>query len=229
MLDQRLVRENPELIAAQLGRRGMDVDLTSLQLIAQQQRDLEEQRSSLQAEGNRIGKEVGQRIKGGADPKGDEVAELRKEGNAIKQKVAVLEDEEKQLASKLKTQLLTFPNLPSSDSPDGKDETDNVEVRRWGHPREEQGLEEHWAIADRLGLLDSERSVRIAQSRFVTLLGQGARLERALINFMLDLHTGKGYREVLPPVLVNSASLTDRVSCPNLPKKVSAALKTIYG
>ena len=208
MLDQRLVRENPELIAAQLGRRGMDVDLTSLQLIAQQQRDLEEQRSSLQAEGNRIGKEVGQRIKGGADPKGDEVAELRKEGNAIKQKVAVLEDEEKQLASKLKTQLLTFPNLPSSDSPDGKDETDNVEVRRWGHPREEQGLEEHWAIADRLGLLDSERSVRIAQSRFVTLLGQGARLERALINFMLDLHTGKGYREVLPPVLVNSASLT---------------------
>ena len=78
MLDQRLVRENPELIAAQLGRRGMDVDLTSLQLIAQQQRDLEEQRSSLQAEGNRIGKEVGQRIKAGADPKGAEVAELRR-------------------------------------------------------------------------------------------------------------------------------------------------------
>ena len=208
MLDQRLVRENPELIAAQLGRRGMDVDLTSLQLIAKQQRNLEEQRSSLQAEGNRIGKEVGQKIKAGADPKGAEVAELRQQGNAIKQKVAVLEDEEKQLATQLKTQLLTFPNLPSSDSPDGKDENDNVEVRRWGSPREEQGLEEHWAIADRLGLLDSERSVRIAQSRFVTLLGQGARLERALINFMLDLHTGKGYREVLPPVLVNSASLT---------------------
>ena len=208
MLDQRLVRENPELIAAQLGRRGMDVDLTSLQLIAKQQRNLEEQRSSLQAEGNRIGKEVGQKIKAGADPKGAEVAELRQQGNAIKQKVAVLEDEEKQLATQLKTQLLTFPNLPSSDSPDGKDENDNVEVRRWGQPREEQGLEEHWAIADRLGLLDSERSVRIAQSRFVTLLGQGARLERALINFMLDLHTGKGYREVLPPVLVNSASLT---------------------
>ena len=147
MLDQRLVRENPELIAAQLGRRGMDVDLTSLQLIAQQQRDLEEQRSNLQAEGNRIGKEVGQRIKGGADPKGDDVAELRKEGNAIKQKVAVLEDEEKQLALKLKTQLLTFPNLPSSESPDGKDETDNVEVRRWGSPREERGLEEHWALS----------------------------------------------------------------------------------
>ena len=208
MLDQRLVRENPELIATQLGRRGLDVDLSSLQQIAQHQRDLEEKRSTLQAEGNRIGKDVGQKIKAGADPKGDEVADLRQQGNAIKQKVSVLEDEEKQLTSRLKEQLLTFPNLPSSDSPDGKDENDNIEVRSWGDPRQQEGLEEHWAIADRLGLLDSERSVRIAQSRFVTLFGQGARLERALINFMLDLHGSKGYREVLPPVLVNSASLT---------------------
>lgn len=208
MLDQRLVRENPELIATQLGRRGLDVDLSSLQQIAQHQRDLEQERSTLQAEGNRIGKDVGQKIKAGADPKGAEVADLRQLGNTIKQKVSVLEDEEKQLASRLKEQLLTFPNLPSADSPDGKDETDNIEVRSWGVPRQQEGLEEHWAIADRLGLLDSERSVRIAQSRFVTLFGQGARLERALINFMLDLHGSKGYREVLPPVLVNSASLT---------------------
>ena len=208
MLDQRLVRENPELIATQLGRRGLNVDLSSLQQIAQHQRDLEQERSTLQAEGNRIGKDVGQKIKAGADPKGAEVADLRQQGNAIKQKVSVLEDEEKQLASRLKEQLLTFPNLPSTDSPDGKDENDNIEVRSWGVPRQQEGLEEHWAIADRLGLLDSERSVRIAQSRFVTLFGQGARLERALINFMLDLHGSKGYREVLPPVLVNSASLT---------------------
>ena len=208
MLDQRLVRENPELIATQLGRRGLDVDLSSLQQIAQHQRDLEQERSTLQAEGNRIGKDVGQKIKAGADPKGAEVADLRQQGNAIKQKVSVLEDEEKQLTSRLKEQLLTFPNLPSTDSPDGKDENDNIEVRSWGNPRQQEGLEEHWAIADRLGLLDSERSVRIAQSRFVTLFGQGARLERALINFMLDLHGSKGYREVLPPVLVNSASLT---------------------
>ena len=208
MLDQRLVRENPELIATQLGRRGLDVDLSSLQQIAQHQRNLEQQRSTLQAEGNRIGKDVGQQIKAGADPKGAEVADLRQQGNAIKQKVSVLEDEEKQLASSLKEQLLMLPNLPSADSPDGKDENDNIEVRSWGVPRQQEGLEEHWAIADRLGLLDSERSVRIAQSRFVTLFGQGARLERALINFMLDLHGSKGYREVLPPVLVNSASLT---------------------
>ena len=84
MLDQRLVRDNPDAIAQQLERRGTSVDLTRLQLIAQQQRSLEEQRSNLQADGNRIGKEVGQRIKAGADPKGDEVAELRQQGNVIK-------------------------------------------------------------------------------------------------------------------------------------------------
>ena len=81
-------------------------------------------------------------------------------------------------------------------------------VKRWGSPRQEAGLEEHWQIAERLGLFEAERSVRIAQSRFVTLMGQGARLERALISFMLDLHATKGYREVMPPILVNSASLT---------------------
>jgi len=208
VLDQRLVRDNPDAIAQQLERRGKSVDLTRLQLIAQQQRSLEEQRSNLQADGNRIGKEVGQRIKGGADPKGDEVAELRQQGNEIKQKVAVLEEEEKLLNAELRDQLLMFPNLPSDDCPDGKDETANVEIRRWGEPRQEDNLEEHWQIADRLNLFDTERSVRIAQSRFVTLIGQGARLERGLINFMLDLHTSKGYREVLPPVLVNTASLT---------------------
>ena len=207
MLDQRLVRDNPDLIARELGRRGIKVDLSGLQLVAKQQRDLEEQRSALQADGNRIGKEVGQMIKAGADPKGSEVAELRQKGNQIKQQVAVLESEEKLLSNRLREQLLSFPNLPSAQCPDGRSEDDNKEVRRWGEPRQEGGLEEHWQIADRLGMLDTERSVRIAQSRFVTLMGQGAKLERALINFMLDLHTSKGYREVMPPVLVNSASL----------------------
>ena len=208
MIDQRLVRDNPEVIAQQLKRRGKSIDLTGLQLIARQQRGLEEERSTLQADGNRIGKEVGLKIKGGADPKGDEVAALRQQGNAIKQKVAVFEEEEKTLSGQLRDQLLSLPNLPSPLCPDGKNEDDNVEVRRWGTPRIEEGLEEHWQIAQRLNLFDTERSVRIAQSRFVTLMGQGARLERALINFMLDLHTSKGYREVMPPVLVNTASLT---------------------
>ena len=211
MLDQRLLRDNPERISQQLGRRRLEVDLTPLQRMALEERDLEEQRSNLQADGNRIGKEVGQLIKGGAAPNGPEVQALRDQGNRIKQQVAALEEREKALEVQLREQLLTLPNLPSAETPDGRDERDNVEVKRWGEPRSASAaepLEEHWQIAERLGLFEAERSVRIAQSRFVTLLGQGARLERALINFMLDLHGGKGYREVLPPILVNSASLT---------------------
>ncbi len=208
MLDQRLVRENPTLVARELGRRGMKVDLKPLQVIAQTQRDLEERRSKLQAEGNRIGKEVGQKIKSGTDPKSNELTELRNRGNQIKQKVALFEEEERTVSASLKEKLLALPNLPAPQCPNGKDEKDNQEKRRWGNRREEKGLKEHWEIADRLNLFDTERSVRISQSRFVTLLNQGARLERALINFMLDLHTSKGYQEVLPPVLVNTASLT---------------------
>jgi seryl-tRNA synthetase len=212
VLDQRLLRDNPDLISQQLARRNMTVDLSGLQQIARQGRDLEEQRSNLQADGNRIGKEVGLKIKGGASPNGPEVQALRDQGNRIKQQVAALEEQEKGIETQLREQLLTLPNLPSAEAPDGRDERDNVELKRWGSPRtaayDGEELEEHWQIAERLGLFEAERSVRIAQSRFVTLLGQGARLERALINFMLDLHSGKGYREVLPPILVNSASLT---------------------
>ena len=211
MLDQRLLRDNPDLISQQLARRGVQVDLSALQQLALQERDLEEERSTLQAEGNRIGKEVGLKIKGGSAPNSPEVQDLRDQGNRIKQRVAALEEQEKGLEVQLREQLLTLPNLPAAEAPDGRDERDNVEVKRWGTPRtaaEHEELEEHWQIAERLGLFEAERSVRIAQSRFVTLLGQGARLERALINFMLDLHGGKGYREVLPPILVNSASLT---------------------
>ncbi len=208
MLDQRLLRDDPDHIARQLARRGLRIDLAGLQLIAQQERSLEEQRSTLQASGNQIGRQVGQLIKGGAAPTGPEVQALRDEGNRIKQQVAVLEDEEKALEQRLRDELIALPNLPAAEVPDGASEADNVEVKRWGTPRREEGLEEHWQIGERLGLWEAERSVRIAQSRFITLMGAGARLERALISFMLDQHTARGYTEVLPPILVNTASLT---------------------
>jgi seryl-tRNA synthetase len=208
VLDQRLLRDHPELIARAMERRGMSLDLTGLQLIAQQQRSLEEQRNSLQAEGNRIGREMGQRIRAGTPADAGELQELRAQGNTIKQQVSVFEEEAKSLGARLRQELLALPNLPSPLTPEGASEADNVEVKRWGEPRRQADLQEHWQIAERLSLLDTERSVRIAQSRFVTLTGQGARLERALVNFMLDLHTGKGYQELLPPILVNSASLT---------------------
>ena len=208
MLDLRLIRENPSLVANELGRRGLKIDLAPLQLIAKQERDIKEKRSELQAEGNRIGKEVGERIRNGSNPNSKEISDLREMGNQIKKQVTALEEEEKNLSKRLKEEVLCLPNIPSSLCPEGKDERDNVEIRKWGKPKEVKGLLNHWEIAENLGLFETERSSRIAQSRFVTLLNQGARLERALINFMLDLHTSKGYVEVLPPVLVNTASLT---------------------
>jgi seryl-tRNA synthetase len=209
VLDQRLLRDDPDRITRGLARRGIELDLHGLQTIALQERDLEARRSELQAEGNRIGREVGQRIQAGASPKGPELIELRERGNRIKQEVAGLEDEERLLEGRLREQLLSLPNLPSPHTPDGRSEADNVERKRWGEPRPATAeLQEHWQIAERLGLLESERSVRIAQSRFVTLIGAGARLERALIAFMLDRHGQRGYTELQPPILVNTASLT---------------------
>ncbi|MFN9629658.1 MAG: serine--tRNA ligase [Cyanobacteriota bacterium] len=211
MLDLRLLREHPEVISEQLARRGLRVDLTAAQAIARQERDLREQRSELQAEGNRIGKEVGLLMRGGTSPEDPAVLTLKEQGNGIKQRVAGLEEKEKGLELGLRDQLLNLPNLPSTQVPEGRNETDNVEVKRWGEPRRPgpgETLHQHWQLLERLGLIDTERSVRIAQSRFVTLLGDAARLERALINFMLDLHTQRGYREVLPPILVNTDSLT---------------------
>ncbi len=131
MLDQRLLRQHPEQIVEQLARRGLAVDLTGLQLVAEQERDLEQRRSELQAEGNRIGKQVGQLIRAGAAADGPDVAELRQSGNRVKQQVAVLEDEEKGLEARLREQLLSLPNLPAPEVPAGLSEADNVECKRW--------------------------------------------------------------------------------------------------
>jgi seryl-tRNA synthetase len=150
---------------------------------------------------------VGLRIKAGADPAGTDVKELREQGNRLKQQVAVLEEEEKALTLRLREQLLSLPNLPSAETPDGKSEADNVEIKRSGIPRQEAGLEEHWQIGERLGLF-RDRALRAHRPEpFHHPAGPGGRLERALISFMLDRHAARGYTEVMPPILVNSASL----------------------
>ena len=209
MLDQRLLRDDPERVRRELARRGLSPDIASLQGLAQREKQCEARRSELQAEGNRIGREVGQRIREGARPDDPAIQELRGQGNAVKLQVAELEQEEKGLETQLRDQLLSLPNLPSPLTPEGRSEAENVEVKRWGSPRPvSNDLQEHWQIAERLGLMESERSVRIAQSRFITLIGAGARLERALIAFMLDRHGARGYQEMQPPILVNTASLT---------------------
>ena len=208
MIDQRLLRENPNLISEGLKSRGMDVDLGPLQKFCKDLKELEEKRNSLQAQGNSIGKEVGQKIKQGLPHNSEEISNLRVKGNQIKKQVGIIEEEEKSISNKLNEQILCLPNLPEKNSLEGKNEKDNKELRRWGEPISGNTLKEHWEIANQLNLWDSERSSVIAKSRFVTLFKHAAKLERSLINFMLDLHIKKGYLEVLPPALVNTASLT---------------------
>ena len=208
MIDQRLLRENPNLISEGLKSRGMDVDLGPLQKFCKDLKELEEKRNSLQAQGNSIGKEVGQKIKQGLPHDSEEISNLRVKGNQIKKQVGIIEEEEKSISNKLNEQILCLPNLPEKNSLEGKNEKDNKELRRWGEPISGKNLKEHWEIANQLNLWDSERSSVIAKSRFVTLFKHAAKLERSLINFMLDLHVKKGYLEVLPPALVNTASLT---------------------
>lgn len=210
MLDIKQIRDNPELIREMLARRGDNYDIQGILTLDGLQRELETERSQLQARSNQIGKEVGQKIKSGSDPKGPEIAALKEEGNEVKAQLSELEPKERRLKTQIEALLLPLPNLPDESAPIGKNETENIEVRRWGDeyiPQNKKILP-HYEVGEKLGIFNFERGVKIAQSRFVALVGVGAALERALIQFMLDRHTKAGYTEVMPPLLVNTASLT---------------------
>lgn len=209
VIDLKLLRENPERFAERLNLRG-DYNVQPILDLNRRQRELEEQRSQLQARSNQIGKLVGEKMKGGAKPTDPEITALKTEGTDLKTQISQIEGTEREIKAELDAIVLTIPNLPSESTPIGKDETENVEIRRWGEeyiPKTENLLP-HWEIGENLGLFNTERSTKIAQTRFVTLIGAGAALERALIQFMLDRHIEAGYVEVLPPVLINTTSLT---------------------
>jgi seryl-tRNA synthetase len=216
VLDLKLIRNNPEQVQELINRRHGDYDLQPIIALDQASRELETSRSQLSARGNEIGKLIGQKIGQGSDPKGEEIAQLKTEGNEIKTKLGELEPQEKELKAKIETLLLELPNLPDTSTPLGKGEEENVEIRRWGdeYITEQQGILPHWEIGEQLGILDFKRAVKVAQSRFVNLVGAGAALERALISFMLDTQIAAGYLEVMPPVLVNSASLQGTCQLP---------------
>ncbi|MFM7478873.1 MAG: serine--tRNA ligase [Microcystis aeruginosa] len=209
MLDLKQIRENPEEVQKRLDSRGGSYDIAPILQLNQQQKALEQERSSLQARGNEIGKLVGQKVKSGSDVNSPEILAMKTEGNEIKSKLAQLEPQEKEIKAAIDQKILDLPNLPSETTPVGKDERENVEVRRWGEEYKptNPNILPHWEIGEKLGILDFERAVKIAQSRFVNLIALGAALERALINFMLDRHIVAGYTEVLPPILINSDSL----------------------
>jgi seryl-tRNA synthetase len=211
VLDLKQIRENPQGVQERLDQRGAgQYNLQPILNLNQRQRELETSRTQLQARSNEIGKLIGQKIRDGSSPDAPEIQALREEGNQVKVTLSQLEPQEKDLKTELETLLLTLPNLPNESTPIGKNEEENVEVRRWGdeYLPQNDNILPHWEIGEKLGLLNFERAVKVAQSRFVTLMGAGAALERALISFMLDQQIAAGYVEVMPPILINSQSLT---------------------
>ncbi len=214
MLDPAFVRDHADLVRAALTNRGADAEalLLALTPLDEKRRSLILQVETLKREQNAAAEEVAKRKKAGED-----VSAIVDANRARGQQVKELDTALQSLEEERRRLLLTIPNVPHATVPVGRSAADNTEVRRVGEPRE-FGFEPkaHWDLGPALGILDFERGTKIAGARFTVLMRDGAKLARALINFMLDLHTRQhGYTEVEPPFLANSASLT---GTGNLPK-----------
>ena len=204
MLDIKWIRENAEALDAALARRGLPGESSHLLQLDQARREALTASQEIQARRNALSKEIGQR-KG----RGQDAVNLLAEVARCKNEQAELEICAASADSELLQALAQIPNLPADDVPDGRDATANVEIRRWGEPRAlDFQPREHFQIGEAAGLMDFERAAKLSGARFVVLRGPLARLERALANFMLDVHTGDfGYVETNPPALVNDKTL----------------------
>ncbi len=210
MLDLHFVRENFDQVRERLGTRNYDPTLLDdFTKLDGERRALIRERDELNAASNRLSKEVGALMREG---KKEEAEGKKAESRAIGEKIKSVEVRVEEMENQFRAILVRVPNLPHESIPEGKDESDNQEVRRWGAPRDfkAEGFEpkDHVDLGVALGILDQERATKVTGTRFSVLSGVGAKLERALINFMLDLHTTEhGYREMLPPFIVNDDSL----------------------
>jgi len=205
MLDLKFVRENPEVVRHAMEFKGEEADLDGLLSLDKNRRNLLKETEELKQVRNRVSKEIG---RAGADS--EEARQKKEEMREVSAKIKELDEKLRQLDADLEQLLLRLPNIPDPVVPPGKDESDNVEVRSWGDkPAFDFTPLAHWDVGANLDILDFPRAGKITGSRFALYYGAGARLERALFNFMLDLHTAEhGYREVFPPFLVNAASMT---------------------
>lgn len=200
MLDIELLRKNPEFVKERLRLRREDYPrlVDEVLRLDEERRSILRELEALRAERNALSKEIGKR-----KSKGEQTAELEGKVKEIKEKVEGLEAKLSKVEEQLKRVMLSIPNIPHQSVPVGKDETENVEVRRWGVPRDfDFEPKAHYEIGEALGILDFERGASLSGSRFTVMWGWGAKLERALINFMLDFHTSRGYKEVWVPHLV---------------------------
>ena len=203
MLDTKILRENLDAVKAMLKARRNDLDLSSFEELDQQRREIIVESDNLKGERKSSSKQIGQILKQGGDAEAIKarVAEI---GDRIKELEQCLKD----IESKLDELLVWIPNLLDPSTPDGASEADNVMVSRWGEPGSFAfEPKDHVDVGTDLGILDFEIAARMTGSRFAMLKGAGARMERALINFMIQIHEEQGYTEILPPLIVNSQSM----------------------
>jgi seryl-tRNA synthetase len=206
MLDMKMLRENFAEVKEKLAHRGEDLtDLDRFGDLDEKRRDLIAETEQLKAKRNEVSKQISllKKEKKNAE---DMITEMREVGDRIK----TIDQELRQVEEELELLMLSIPNIPHESTPIGETEDDNVEVRKWGEvPSFDFEEKPHWDLATELDILDFERAAKVTGSRFVFYKGLGARLERALINFMMDLHADEhGYQEILPPHMVNRASMT---------------------
>ena len=205
MLDIKFVREHQDVVAQAMKNRNGSWDSDAFNELDESRRSFISEEEGLQARRNAASKEIGRLMREGKN----EEAEAAKESvRVINEKIAEASAKRDEAERALTELLSHVPNLPSDTTPVGKDETENPEIRRWGTPTEfDFECKAHWDLGPELGILDFERGVKLAGTRFVLLGGLGARLERALINFMIDTHISRGYKEWWPPVMANAATL----------------------
>jgi seryl-tRNA synthetase len=225
MHDLHWFRNNLDLAADRLATRAFVIDRQQFRELDSQRRAAMTEAEGLKARHNFQSLEIGKLKKAGED-----TAALQLEMRNAADRVKHLDEKVKELDNEFRALLTGIPNLPQESVPVGKSEHDNVEIRRWGTPREFNFTPKpHWDLGPELGILDLERAAKVTGARFSVYWGLGARLERSLINFMLDVHTGQhGYTEVLPPFMINSASLFGTGQLPKFAEDLFKLEKTDY-
>ena len=207
MIDQKLLRTDLDTLAQKLAKRGYVLDKAFWQNVEEQRKALQVKTEDLQAQKNAGAKQIGEMKRNGADTKSTD--DLMAKMASISADMKQAEDELKALQDTIQAAALAIPNIPDDSVPEGVDENDNVEVRTWGEPRQfDFDIKDHSDLGEALSLLDFEMAAKLTGSRFSVLKGQLAKLNRALIQFMLDTHTEKyGFTEMYVPYIVNSDSL----------------------
>ncbi|AHF08721.1 MULTISPECIES: serine--tRNA ligase [Dehalobacter] len=224
MLDLKFVRSNPEIVKEALAKRCADINLDDFLRQEEKRRQILFEAENLKAERNKVSEEVARRKKSGQDAE-ELILQMREVGQNIK----TLDDSLNEIEQKMLEVLYLIPNIPDASVPVGKDENDNIQVRKWGEPRkfEFQPLA-HYELGENLDILDFARAGKVTGTRFTFYKGLGARLERALINFMMDRHAAKGYTEVFPPFMVNRQSMISTGQLPKFEEDAFKVEKTDY-